>query len=101
MNRRGSIVFLSSAFALCLAAGVVSERLLSGKPALAQSSGSHLEVHLTDKGKQRVQVTNGIISTVPDKIDYKETYVVVTSRDTDRRTWILTVDDIKVIIPDR
>jgi hypothetical protein len=85
-----------------LAAGMMMNRFfLTILAVQAQSAGQSLEILLTEKGKLKLQATNGLISTSTDRIDYKETYIVVTSRDTDRRTWILAVDDIKVISPDR
>ncbi len=87
---------------LLVAAGIVSgvtgERITLHNSLKAQSSTQNMEVYLSDRGSQKTQLTGGVISTTRDRIEFKEHYVLVTGKEPDKRTWVLAVDEIKVIV---
>jgi hypothetical protein len=90
-------------FSLLTVAGLmggtmVSRRLLIQSVA-AQGASQNMEIRLTERGAQKLQLLpNGTISSTRDRIEFKEHYILVTGKEPDKRTWVLAVDDIKVMV---
>lgn len=96
MTRR--LLFFSLMTIGVLAAGLLWKEHSIPQSLQAQSANQNMQIQLSERGDQKLQMVNGMISTTRSGIEFKEHYLIVTGKDPDKRTWVLEVDDIKVII---
>jgi len=92
------LLFYSLLTISLLAAGLIWKEHSIPQPLQAQSANQNMQIQLSERGNQKLEMTNGVISTTRNGIEFKDHYLVVTGKDPDKRTWVLGVDDIKVII---
>ena len=62
------------------------------------NQNQNMQIQLSERGSEKLQMVNGMIATTRSGIEFKEHYLIVTGKDPDKRTWVLGVDDIKVIV---
>jgi hypothetical protein len=88
-----------------LTVSIFSAGMIRNEPSSPQSfqaqpanQNQNMQIQLSERGNQKLQMVNGMIATTRSGIEFKEHYLIVTGKDPDKRTWVLGVDDIKVIV---